>query len=168
MLTKVEGTTLTFDVNGKISTYEIDEVCHIDQDDVTGDMMRQASLFGFFSAMLSRMEWQTVKARAAMEREYGQADEVARADIISRGEKIREAAVTGLVNNDEVYITASEAHQEAVYLQSVLQNLCKTLHMKSDMLISIGAQMRAELHMTGLRTKESAYEDNIAKLKDKV
>ncbi len=166
MLTKVEGTKLTFDVNGKVTSYEIDEVCKVDQDDITGEMMRQASLFGFFSAMLSRMEWQTVIARAEKEREYGQADELARADITSRGEKIREAAVTGLVNNDEDYIEAAEDHQKAVYLQSVLINLCKTLHMKSDMLISIGAQLRAELHMTGMKTKEKKFEDNIAKLKD--
>ena len=168
MLTKIEGVELTFDVNGKISKYTIDEICQINQDDITSDMVRQASLYGFFSNMLSRQEWETIKAKAMMEQTYGQADEIYRAEILTSGEKLREAAVKGMVINDEDYIEAESKHQHAVYLQSVLMNICRTLSMKSDMLISLGAQLRAELHMTGMKTKEKKYESEIDQMKAKL
>lgn len=164
MLTKVKGTKLTFDVNGKITVYDMEKVFALDADDLTDEMVKQASYYGFYSSMLSKAEWETVKAKSKMEREYGQADEAARAEIVASGEKLREAAVKGMVLNDEKYIEAEDAYQEAVYLQSVLNNVCRTLGTKSDMLINIGAHVRAEISMIGLKIKEGQYTDEVDKL----
>jgi hypothetical protein len=168
MLTKVEGTKLTFNVNGKIKAYELEEVFELDDDDLTKEMVRQASFYGFFSGMLSAAEWGAVKAKAKMEQEYGTADEVYRAEILTAGEKIRETAVKGMVLNDADYIEAEAAYQNAIYFQSVLNNVCRTLSMKSDMLINIGAQARAEISMIGMKIREKGYGNAVEEMKDKL
>lgn len=165
MLEHVAGLTLLFDVNGKDVEYDLREVFEVRESDITSEMVRQASLYGFFSAMQSKMEHEAVRAKARKERAYGKADEEAREEIINSGEKIREAAVRGIVLNHPKYIEAEKDYQEMVYRKDVLYQVCRTLHMKSEMLISIGAQMRSEQSMTGMRIKEKEYDNEIEEAK---
>lgn len=162
----IDGKVLVFQVGKKEVKYELDDVFEINENAVTEEMMRQASLYAFFSQQYAEVSLAVDRAEFQKDKEYAMADLAVRKDYEEEGKRTTEGLVEAEALTDNYYQDAVEEHSVMQYKLNVMRNIVKALEMKAEMLISIGAQLRQERSMTGMRIKE--YEKNIEDMKEQV
>jgi hypothetical protein len=144
-------------------TIDLATVLEINESDLTREYSQQAAQYGYFATMLARAERTMIRAETFTQRIYAQADDFWRNEL--KGMKFTEPQIKGLVLLDEEYIKAQDEEAEAVYNYKLIKALVDALNKKAEMLISLGAHIRAEVGMTGMTMREKKLDDSVKALK---
>jgi len=123
----------------------------------------QAAMYVELITNYNRAETEHMKAKANLERIYAEVDQDIRDELAVNGKKYTETVVKSLVLLEEDYIEEQQYALHASKKYMLLKQLLKAMEMRADMLISLGAHLRAEISMTQMNIKEKDYD---AKVKD--
>lgn len=152
IIEEIEGTVVSFKQGDKLIKFDIPEVFALDEANLSNDMMSQAALYAFFAAKLAEAEKELAKVEFTLDMEYAKADEDFRLDLDTNNRKYTEAVIKSLITRDESYQKVKNKQIEAQYVVDLLKAIVKALQMRAEMLISLGANMRQEMGMTGMST----------------
>lgn len=154
-----------FSVDGEfLESYEIHTLFSIDDSNITIEMATHSAKYGRIAVLLSRAERYRSYMKQQVEIDYAIADSEIRRKFKENGDKFTENTVRANIIADADYndiLTESESAVSVVYL---LKNLLKAMDAKGDMLISMGAHMRAEMAMTGMYIKDT-YDKTVVNMK---
>lgn len=158
--------SIVFQVDGEFKeSYDINELFEINETIITQEMARQSVKQARLATLLARAERYAAHAKHSMEIEYAAVDDIIRQELAETNEKVTEPLVKSLVQTDEQYIMAVREYNEADSVVKLLKNILNAMKTKGDMLISIGAQLRAEMSMTGMVIKDD-YDRSVDSLRD--
>lgn len=148
-LNSLNDTAANTDVTG----IDAQKLLAIDVNDITTEFVRQAATFGWIAIKLADADAEVSAAKHERESVYAEAYIHWRRELEAAG-KVTEAMIHSSVMMDEDYQTARQYELQAERIYKHLRALSDALRMKSDMLISLGAQMRAEYDMTGMSIRK--------------
>lgn len=122
--------------------------------DLSMEFTRQASSYAYVAMLAARADgiWQETKRD--LDEVYAKTDREVRRDFLTSGDKITEDKVKQGVRLRRGYIEA--AMEELFYREQhlVMKALERSMDMRSSMLISLGAHLRAEAQATGMVIKD--------------
>src|SRR4030066_297364 len=144
---------VTVTIRGKKQEYNIAELLEIDETNLSKEFASQAALFGFFATAQAEAEMEVGKLSVSKDQEYATSDEFWRADFDKREKKYTEAVIRSSVIRDEEYVLADQDFHTAEHNANMLKMIVKALGQRAEMLISLGAHLRAEAEMTGMSIK---------------
>ena len=147
-----ESITLSFP--GEPEIY-VSSILHIDGEDLSNEYASQASVYGWIATMVADAELGYNKLKHEREIQYAEAYDAIRYDYENRGEKFTEAKLNASVALDELYIKAKKWEREAEHKYKTYKLILDAMKMRADMLISLGAHLRAEQYMTGMKINQS-------------
>lgn len=146
-------------VNGTI--WNVDDLFRIEEANLVTEYANQAATYAHFSTLVAQAEFEAAQAENLKDMEYAAADENWRKSLQEIGEKFTEASVRSLVLQDAEYQKCVEKALETQRNFKVLRALARALEQRADMLVSMGAHLRAEMGMTGMSLKEKELQDNM-------
>ena len=118
-----------------------DSLTQVNLVDLDNELGRQASIFSYYSGLMSAAKRELGDAEADLNRLSG----TVRSNL-KRGSSVKLTAkdLDDLVFCDEDYITQNEQVNQASFRYDVLKGLCRALEHKKDMLVQISSNRRAE------------------------
>lgn len=132
-------------------TYTFDELFVVDETNLNAEFGRQAGLYAYLVAELSKAEAAWNEAKANRELEYAEADLAIREDYAKSGQKSTEALIKSEVTVDERYVKSGEIELQAAERYRLLRGLADAMRQRGDMLISLGANLRQERDFTDMK-----------------
>jgi hypothetical protein len=133
---------------------ELDKIVPIG-DDLSEEFSRQPSLYAYVAMLSAQAEsaWGTSKQET--ERTKARIDKVVRDRARQNDEKVTESVVYNRVlMNDEVK-EAEETEAAYRYQFLVMKAIVQSMDQRAQMLISLGAHLRAEAEQTGMIIKDT-------------
>jgi hypothetical protein len=155
MKTDIPGNVVVV-IRGEKHTYNIADLLEIDENNLSKEFASQAALFGFFATAQAEAEMEMEMASSAKDREYATADEYYRSELERKEKKYTEAVIRSSIIRDVDYVTAEQGFHIAEHNANMLKMIVKALGQRAEMLISLGAHLRAEADMTGMSIKTQA------------
>lgn len=140
----------------------------INESDLASEFAQQAALYGWVGHLTAEAEYRASVAKHKTEIEYASADDNIRFKADVHNEKITEAKVKAAIDLDEQYIEAKEDENRCWKEYKVLRSLSDALKMRADMLISMGAHLRAERDMTGMKINTDKWDKTVEELKNAI
>ena len=137
-------------INVDIRMFEINET------NLSQELARQAAQYAWLATLAVEAESDMVRKAAMREREYANIDLDFRDEMRASGEKCTEGMIRAVVTTDEDYMAAVEAENAAKYQYQLLKMLVRAMEQRANMLISLGAYLRHEESMTGMKIRERA------------
>jgi len=137
----------------------------IDENDLANEFAQQAALYGWIGHLTAKAEYSASIAKHQTEIEYAAADDNARFQMDAAGEKTTEGKVKAAIDLDEQYIAAKQEENRLWKEYKVLRSLSDAMRMRADMLISMGAHLRAEQEMTGMKINTDKWDRTVDNLK---
>jgi len=168
ILDDIQGTKVKFRHGSKELEFDIMDVFDIDNDDLSKEFSKQPALFAYFSALQADAERLTALAEFDRDAEYAAADEAYRHALDLQDKKYTEAVIRSNVLQDEDYDAANRKFLEFQYFSNLLKLIVRALSQRSEMLISLGAQIRQEISMTGMNVREKSYKDAVVDVKERI
>lgn len=147
-------------------TFDINELCLIDDTDVSGEFMRQPALYAYFATLQANAEKRLLDAKANTKKEYALADLAAREELSLNSQKYTESVISAMIQADERYVNAVSEENLAEYDAKLLKAICYALEQRANMLISLGSQIRHEANMTGMSVKDVQLDNAIQNAKN--
>lgn len=144
----------------------------IDPINLTDDFSSQPALFAYYASLQAKAKAQVDKCKLAIEIQKENLEKVvtsrldaeARFHLSSRGERITESKVNAYIyahetykKEQDTYFLLKNKYIEAMAKLATFDNAVEALKQRKDMLISVGAQIRAEGGNTELYMKEKAF-----------
>lgn len=136
----------------------------IDETNLSNEYARQASLYGWVVVLVAEAELEASLAKQSRELSYAEAYEYWRKELEKIHGKVTEAMVSAAVTADGDYIAAKTFESKKESEHRLLRGIADALKMRADMLISLGAHLRAEQDMTNMRVNTN-IDDAIKTLK---
>lgn len=137
-------------------------------DDLSVEFTQQPSLYAYIATLAARAEAEWGDAKNALARMGAQTDKEVRRDLAMSNEKVTEGKVEAEVELRRGYQEAADFELECREQYLVMRALTRTFDMRAQMLISLGAHLRAESEQTGMLVAETkARLNDIAKRKRK-
>ena len=155
-------------LNGAYKTFPLLDILEIHEDDLTGDFMDQASLYGYFSVLAAAADDAAARSESNKDQEYAQADLAVREEAERNGQKTTENQIKSLVLVDEAYSKMVDAAFVTKYDLKLIKAIVAALEARANMLISLGAMVRHEQDMTGMNTKERALDSALDEVKETI
>lgn len=144
----------------------IDEgLFNIDETDLTREYSRQASIYASIAVAAADAEREAALADLRVDQSYAEGDTYYRDELTAEGKKFTEATIKSMVMTDAEYIDACNALVDAKHRHRILRAAVDAAAQRADMLISMGAHLRAELSMTNMTLNEKRYNDNVEQMK---
>jgi hypothetical protein len=113
--------------------------------DLTGAMMKQASLFAYYAAQSARANHQVQKFKLLLDVQESKLDkEIREAALEDGGKKITEAMIEKEIKRDARYVKARMNLLEAQQIADLAKDTLEALKQRRDMLVQIGVTMREE------------------------
>lgn len=162
----IVGKIVTLTVDGKEIIFNLDNVLDMSEQTITKDMAVQSATYGYIAMILAKAEKHSNNCKRDKEVAYAATDQKVRTKLLGIGAKFTEAVVKAGIEQDENYQADVDYYDSSVFAVGVLKMLVKSLDMKSNMLISMGAMVRSEMGMTGMHIKTDSYEQNIDNMKE--
>jgi len=160
--------SILFNLDGKfLESYDLNELFAIDETAITIDMATHSAKHGRIAVLLARAERYKALKKQQMEVEYAAADDSIRDEYNDDGKRYTESVIKAAVMLDEEYKMYTREYNDANNVVTVLKHILNAMKTKGDMLISIGAQLRAEMSMTGMVIKDD-YDRTVASMKKKL
>ena len=157
--------SLLLSIDGEFSeSYNLDEMFAINDSELTKEMSQHSSRYGRIAVWLAKAERMRSLRKQQLDVEYSMVDEIIRREYQEDNAKYTESVIRANVLLDDQYGMALTAYDAADGVVVLLKNVLNAMKMKSDMLISIGAQMRAEMSMTGMLIKDD-YDTTVTNVK---
>lgn len=118
-----------------------DSLTAINLVDLDNELSRQASIFSYYSGLMSAAKRQLADLEADLNRLSGTVR-----STLKRGSSVKLTAkdLDDLVFCDAEYISQNEQVNQASFRYDVLKGLCRALEHKKDMLVQISSNRRAE------------------------
>lgn len=145
--------------------FSVESLFEIDQADLIMEFKDQAALYAFFVNEMSKAERDHAVVVSEKELVYADADDYWRAEFDREGLKITENAIKSAIIRDAAYGRAINREIEARYVYHSLKGLVRALEQRADMLIQLGAHVRAEFEMTGMTIRKQEYNAMIEETK---
>lgn len=143
--------------------YELDLGELLVSDDISKEFKEQASRYAWVAMLAARSEAVWLDTKDAVSQVYAEVDKDVRYNMEMTNTKMTEARVSQAVELDQAYRDAKLAQIDAREQFLILQAIEKAMSMRADMLISLGAQLRAEAQQIDMNIKE--VKDEIDKVK---
>lgn len=141
----------TFQVDGK--TYSVQELLMVDETNISEAFATQAGRYAYIAAIAAQAEALYNEAKNNCERVYADTELAYRDELATSGVKTTEAMIKAYVVGDKTYIKAQTDENNALRDWKIMKALADGLRSRGDMLISLGATMRAEIDMTSMNLK---------------
>lgn len=109
------------------------------------EFTRLPSDLAYWNAQFARANERHLRAKHEQDRGYARLMLLKREELIDRGEKLTEALVKATVESSDEWNDIRVSAIEAEVERERLKGLIVALMVKKDALVSIGAQMRAEM-----------------------
>lgn len=145
---------ITININSVAKEYDVAELLEIDENNLSTEFAQQAAVFGYFATAQAAAEDVAERRKIEKEREYAKADEYWRAWHDKREKKYTETVIRSTVIRDDDYIKAETYYNNAAHDANMLKLIVRALGQRADMLISLGAHLRAEMEMTGMNIRQ--------------
>lgn len=146
---------------------DLDELLLI-SDETSEEFKRQPSLYAYVAMLAARAEAVWLDAKRQLEDAEATCSKKVRKLLSSSDEKVTEEKVRVEIKLQKVYSDAVE-YELAVHEQFlILRVLSNSMDMRAQMLISLGAQLRAEANQTGMLIKDTKVKLDAIKKRSKV
>ena len=154
------GTVCLIEVEEEDIELDLDAIVPI-TDDLTTEFKEQPSLYAYIAILAARAEALLLDAKSYKEELYAKTDKEVRKDLSLAGEKITEPRVKQEIQLCRGYVEAIEYEIEIHEQYLIMKALTRTMDMRAQMLISLGAHLRTEAEQTGMLINQTkkAIED---------
>lgn len=132
----------------------VGDLLNVDVDDLSNEYAQQASVYAWIANLVAEADYALSSAKHARELEYAQAYEYYRGELSASGGKPTEATIGAAITMDDAYSSSRNRELECERTYKMLRALLDALKMRADMLVSLGAHLRAELNMTGAHVND--------------
>jgi len=166
VIKEIEGTLIKIKTPKGEKTFDVVKVLKIDFDNLTEEFATQAAVYAYFAILAPFAEYTETMLDLAKDQEYAASDDGARKELEAKKEKYTEAVIKSMVQLDEEYEKAYKAHADAHYDTAIIKAIAKALEQRAEMLISMGAQQRHELNMTGMNIREKLEAETEMSVRD--
>lgn len=149
-------------MDGGYRKFTVDDIFGIDETDISKEYIMQASIYGFFAAIMSAAEDIANREEFNKDQEYAACDADARERMERNGLKYTENVIRGMIFQYESYQKAVSRAFKTQYDYKIIKALVRGLEQRAEMLISLGSHLRHESDMTGMTIKDREI-DNMSK-----
>jgi len=156
----------TFELNmphGDKIDIDTDKLFDIDETNLTKEYAKQASLYAYYGTLYNEADRALMKSDAYKDSLYAELDLEYRKEL--QDEKATEGRIKSMVISDADYEKSVTQVTYCTYRKGVLKTIMDALKMRADMLVSMGAHLRAEYDQTGMVIRNTA---NIAEVREKL
>lgn len=151
---EILATTLELDGN----SVTVKDLLLIDETKLSDEFAKQASKFAYVGLLAAEAEAEVLQVKAEKDEVYAEADLAIRDEFEKLGKKSTEALIRSEVLLDDAYNKVLRKESEATERWHKLRVLADATRQRGDMLISLGATLRAEFDVTNmslLKTKQN-------------
>ena len=145
--------SITIELNGK--KQKLSDFTAVDENMLSQEFSQQASKMAYIGHMMVEAEMAYNDRKTEREILEAEIDADSRAVLEEDGVKYTEAKIRGMVVVDEERIKAVNDEADAYEAYKKLKVLADAMRIKGDMLISLGALVRAEADLTGMTIKQT-------------
>jgi hypothetical protein len=133
---------------------KLDEIVPIGQD-LSDEFSRQPSLYAYVAMIAAQTESMWMEAKQETERVKARTDKQVRQLANATGEKITETMVSNrvILHDDVIAVEEEELSQRLQYM--LMKAIVNSMEQRAQMLISLGAHLRAEADQTGMLIKDT-------------
>jgi len=163
---EVNDEMVVLDIEGKLEVLSIPSLFNINEANLTAEMASHSARFARVATLCAMAERYQSFCKQLMEIEYSEADYKIREEHKESGTKFTEPSIKGEVTTDDLYIEKVKSYDDASFTTSLLKRLLDAMKVKADMLISIGAQLRSEMNMTGMNIREYESDTKLNEMKE--
>lgn len=133
---------------------DLDELIPISSD-LNQEFIEQPSLYAHIAMLAAQAEAFWIDAKRHQEGVYAETDKEVRLDLLRDDEKITEGKVSAGVKLRRGYIEAQNYELDCREQYLIMRALERTMDMRAQMLISLGAHLRAEAQQTDMLIKQT-------------
>ncbi len=142
----------------------LNDLVPISIEDLSQEFTDQPSLYAYIAMLSARAEGCWIDAKTHLERVYATSDKAVRRNLLSGDAKVTEAMVKAGVIGCDDYQEAQEYELTCHEQYLIMKGLTKAMDQRAQMLISLGAHLRAEADQTGMLIRDTkAMMDTIKK-----
>lgn len=135
--------------------------------DMTGAMMKQASLFVEYGRLSAEAQGQVDKFKLALETAEAMVYRELRDDAVKTGTKLSEKQLESLVSVHPTVQAIKKSLNEAKQIEAMLKTTVEAFRQRKDMLVSQGLIMREEMRgETVIRGRDEAIKSQQDRIKD--
>lgn len=145
----------------KVSTFDkdeevllLDKIIPIDND-LSEEFSRQPSLYAYVAMIEAQVESLWYSAKRDTARAKAEADKRIRDKARAMDEKITEAVVANRMLLDDDVKNAEDSEAAYHYQYLVMKSIVASMDQRAQMLISLGAHLRAEADQTGMLIRDA-------------
>ena len=149
-------------------TVEILSMLEINEDNLSAEYTRQAALFAWVAAEAAAAERDHANAAVNKDTTYAELDFKCREWASNNGQKTTEAEIKAMIQADDSYIAAVSTLNDAEYVMNIMKALVQAMRIRADMLVSLGANMRQEMGMTGMTMQQHTMEKAVRDVRNAV
>lgn len=139
---------------GETTELDLDAMVPISKDLIT-EFRDQASLYAYVAMMTADAEALWLEAKMETAEVKADTDKEVRQDLLQNGEKVTEDKVKAEVEVRRGYKECKRAEIDARAQMLILRAVERSLDQRAQMLISLGAHLRAEADQTGMLIKDT-------------
>jgi len=140
---------------------DTDKLFNIDETNLTREYAKQAALYAYYGKLYNDADRAFMRAEASKDALYAELDIAYREEL--KDEKTTEGKIKSMVITDEQYTKSVNNVIYCQYRRNTLRTILDALKMRADMMISMGAHLRAEYDQTGMTMKYESSIDNMKK-----
>jgi DNA gyrase/topoisomerase IV subunit A len=144
-----------FNVAGITVESTVDEDLRIDRDALSEEFEKHSIRFNFYAVSFELCQDHETRLKASMDRLYGLCDVQARAEMEMAKVKVTEKKVENMVITMSDYVKKQEEYFDACLQTRLMKAARDAMVHKKDCLISLGANIRAELQNDPYMKKQS-------------
>lgn len=139
--------------NGEVEL-DLDSIIPI-HDNLSAEFSEQPSLYAYIAMLAARAEACWLDAKRQLDETRATTDKEVRMDLAASGEKFTEAKVTAEITMRKGYREAIEYELATHEQWLIMRALEQTMAQRAQMLISLGAHLRAESEQAGMLIRET-------------
>lgn len=134
-----------YKVAGQEYESQLEEDLHVDRFDLNTEFEKHSERFAWYATAYELAQAYEGRLKNDLERLYALLDIQARAKMTQNNIRITEKKVENTVITDNTYMKLQDEYQEAKLQTGVLKAARDAMYAKKDALISLGANIRAEM-----------------------
>ena len=159
MKNKDDVLTISVRVNDVVYDCDLEKDLGISRETLSDDCVRQSSFFAWYSVLAENAKAERDRAKERIGVVKAEVDQEIRAKKEAEGKKTTENMLSQLIELDERYRQAVDAHLDASRIYGILSVAPQAFEHRRDMLITLGANMRKEHDDTFIRGSKSSTRD---------
>ena len=139
----IELGTLEITVGEEEVKLDLDSLLNVG-DDISAEFKNQPALYAYIAILAAQAEGGWLDAKRQLDKIKAHADGQVRKQLLHSGDKITETIVANMVTLDESVEDVSTVELNAKMQYSIMKALVTAFAQRAEMLVSLGAQYRAE------------------------